>query len=187
MKNLPPLFCLLLLTIGCSNTSHTSNSVARATHKSYSPDLLGQLERIKDEGTNEESLRQNIAHTDTTISYELVKKNPAKYAGEAWHCRGKILEIAEKDGKTAARLDVDDSSKPMYLLGNMETPFVEGDDVVVIGYLAGEHSYTSQANWNISIPALAVRAMLRPDELSKYQKAPKATKLPSRSPLSASP
>ena len=56
------------------------------------------------------------------------------------------------------------------VIGPIETSFVEKDHVYVIGYLAGDYSYTSQANWNITIPALAMRAMMKKRDVAKYQK-----------------
>ncbi len=111
---------------------------------------------------------------DKTITYEHLKKNADKHAGKPWAFSGKILEITEKDGITEARIALDDwGNKVIYVAGPIETLFVEKNRVYVIGYLAGNYSYTSQANWKITVPALAVRAMIKPQDLAKYHKGKK--------------
>lgn len=182
MKNLLPICLLLCVSLGCENTATnravTTNAAPSASPKTYAPDLIGQSKRINDEGINDETIRKNLADVDKSITYELLKKNADKQAGKAWMCKGKILEIAEKDGVTVARIGLDDwGNKVIYATGPIETTFVEKDHIVAIGYLAGSHSYTSQANWQITIPALSLRAMIAPKDLPKYQTAAKKPKV----------
>ncbi len=140
----------------------------------HTPDLAGQVSKIQSEGVDDTHIRTNVLAVDKTISYEMLKKNADKYAEKPWAFKGKILEITEKNGYTDARIALDDwGNKVVYVSGPIETPFVEKDQVYVVGYLAGNYSYTSQANWQITIPALAARAMLKPQDVAKYQVAVK--------------
>lgn len=184
MKHLPALLVLFAAIIGCAdNSNRPANTISRANTSNapllstptpkpvYDNDLTGQALRIKDEGVDDFQIKQNLLNADKSITYELLKKNPQKYAGRPWAFEGKILEITEKNGATVARITLDDwGNKPMMVMGPIETSFVEKDHVYVVGYLAGDYSYTSQANWNITIPALAVRAIMKKKDAAKYQK-----------------
>lgn len=181
------IFACIVLAAGCQ-TQNTGNSSAPTTFtsstssattnsepvpnqpKTYSNDLSGQVERITDEGSDDSQIRQNIAGVDKSITYEHLKKNADKYAGKPWAARGKIIQIREADGETSALVSLDGwGNKNIWIVGNFSSDFVENNQVYVVGYLAGNYSYTSIANWQLTIPALAVRAMLKPGEVSKYQ------------------
>jgi len=138
-------------------------------------DLPGQLSRIESEGgQREQSLLEHFLvcaaqKEKEDVWYEEIKKNPPRYAGRAAIFRGRILEISERDNTMQARLGVDGSSRTvLYIAGNFTTNFTDGDRVSVIGYLAGEYTYTSQANWTISIPALAARKMMSNEEYQRW-------------------
>lgn len=185
MKNLLLVFCILsFLVIGCSssntNTSTTSSysSTSSAPTKTpvalkaedYPLTIAGQAERITSEGLNDEQISKNIAAVNKDVTYEHLKKNSAKYAGQPWAVRGKILQIQESDGDTMARISLDGwGNKVVWVVGNFTTDFIENNQVYAVGYLAGDYSYESQAGWNISIPALVARAIVKPGEISKYQ------------------
>lgn len=178
---LTPVFLLwFALILGCSSTgNHNSNnqttsppsvSQIAAPPETYGTDLKGQFQRIVNEGKDESEIRENIAAADNTITYEHLKKNADKHAGKPWSFTGKILEIQEQDNITIARISIDDwGSKPIYVIGPISTDFLENNRVFVAGYLAGSHSYESQAGWQITIPALAARTMLKPAEAAKYR------------------
>ncbi|MGI8556490.1 MAG: hypothetical protein ACR2LT_09075 [Pyrinomonadaceae bacterium] len=113
---------------------------------------------------------KNIADVDKSITYEQLKKNADRYAGKPWACKGKILQIQERDGNTTALISLDGwGNKNVQVGGELTTDFVENNQVYVVGYLAGNYSYTSIANWQITIPLLAARAIMKPGEVSKYQ------------------
>lgn len=187
-----PFLLLLILMPGCvADKPKTANSVnlpgtkpdasvqpsaspaeiATRTPHTFALDLVGQDARIFTEGSDEDQIRANIAATDKAITYEHLKKNADKYAGKPWFCKGKILEITEQSGLTVARIGLDDwGTKTIWVMGLVSTDFVEKNTVYVVGYLAGNYSYTSQANWQITVPALAIRAMIKPSDWPKYQK-----------------
>lgn len=152
-----------------SSANYTSNSSSNRS-ATYDLDLPGQLRRVNAEGLNEDAIRANVQGVDKTITYEQLKKNSIKHAGKAWAFTGKILEIREIGEDTVARVSLDDwGSKPIYIAAPMSTEFVENNRVYVVGYLAGNYSYESQAGWNLTIPALAARAILKPSEAAKYK------------------
>jgi hypothetical protein len=129
----------------------------------YGDDLAGQVQRIVAEGTGDEQVRKNMADADKSVTYEHLKKNAERYAGRPWIFTGRILEISESQGGTMARMSLDDwGNKVIYVAAPLQTDFVEKNRVLVVGYLAGNYSYTSQANWNITIPAVAARAIMKP-------------------------
>lgn len=189
MKNLQNIsICLLFIlfvVLGCSgsnsnssapsilsseNSSKPSNSAVPNQPKTYELDFPGQTDRIVDEGSDEDQIRKNIAEIDKSITYEQLKKNADKYAGKAWACKGKIMQIQEDGGRTTALIALDGwGNKNVQIAGNLTSDFVENNQVYVVGYLAGNYSYTSVANWELTIPGLAARAMLKPSEVAKYQ------------------
>jgi len=181
MKNLPLIFCVFIfLVLGCpgsnTNTSTTSPSSSAPTKspvalksEDYPLTIPGQAQRINAEGLTDEQISKNIAAVSKEITFEHLKKNSEKYAGKPWAVKGKILQIQEADGDTMARVALDDwGNKVVWVVGNFTTDFVENNQIYAVGYLAGDYSYESQAGWNISIPALVARAIIKPSELSKY-------------------
>lgn len=181
MKNLILIFCVFIfLIIGCSssntdtsNTSSYSSAPVRTPAKLKSDDypitIAGQAERINAEGLTSEQISKNIAAVNKEITFEHLKKNSAKYAGKPWAVKGKILQIQEADGDTMARVSLDSwGNKVVWVVGNFTTDFIENNQVYAVGYLAGDYSYESQAGWNITIPALVARAIIKPQEVNKY-------------------
>ncbi len=129
----------------------------------YDSDLAGQYQRIKAEGTDNALVQKNIADADKSVKYEHLKKNAEKYAGRPWMFTGKILQIMEQGGETQALISLDDwGSKTIWVVAPFTTDFVEKNRVTVVGYTAGSYSYTSQANYNLTVPAVAARAILKP-------------------------
>ena len=55
----------------------------------------------------------------------------------------------------------------MKVTANFTTEFVDKDEVYVAGYLTGNYSYTSEAGWNITIPSIDARAILKPSEAAR--------------------
>lgn len=181
MRNLTLLLLVLLgMILGCSSSGNTSPTAANSAlpykptaaapnpAKTYTADLAGQVARITDEGVDETAVTKNVAEVDKAVTYEHLKKNADRYAGKAWSFTGKILEISETGGGTVARVSLDDwGNKAIYVAAPFSTEFVEKNRVHVIGYLAGNYSYTSQANWQITIPAVAARAIISPKNAPK--------------------
>lgn len=132
------------------------------------------LERIDKEGQTPGSLIDLFDRADMpdnrSITYAHLEKNAARYIGRPWKFTGRVVEIIEKPGTVAARIALDwYGNHIMMVFGRFETDFVKGNTVDVIGYLAGNYSYESQAKWNITIPALAAHSMLKAGALRKMK------------------
>ncbi len=191
MKPYFPIFLLILGCIACGENapSRSADTTPDPTTtgnrmkfpnstKTYGYDLAGQMVRISDEGVDNGAVLKNVIEAEAdykSITYAHLTKNADRYAGKPWYATGKILQITESGGNSSARIAIDGrSDRIIYVTAPFETEFVENDKVFVVGYLAGNYSYTSQANWTITIPALAARAVLPPGDISKL----KATKPP---------
>lgn len=111
---------------------------------------------------------------DTKVTYAHLKKNAAKHVGAPWTFTGRVLEISETaDGKTTARVGLDAyGGEAILVSAEFLTSFVERDRVDVGGILADDFSYTSQAGWNITIPALMARSIQKAGTHRKLRKSP---------------
>jgi len=190
------VFCLWLCAIiGCSAPSSnlaTNNSTASTNNSSpfkpspsnSNPPLLPRttptaaptaapepgIDQSDLEDSSDLAVVNNIKAADKSITYEHLKKNADKYNGQAWSFTGKILEIQELEGKTVARIGTGSwGSKPVLVTAPFTTDFVEDNNVFIVGYLTGSYSYESQAGWNITIPSLTARAILKPADAAKLK------------------
>lgn len=115
------------------------------------------------------------ADANKNITYAHLKKSAEKYEGKPWALTGKILEIAEKRTDngftlTKGRISLDwYGNQALYFEAPFSTEFVEGNVVDMAGVLASTYSYTSQAGWNITIPAIAARSILKRNSFSKFR------------------
>lgn len=111
-----------------------------------------------------------LADENRNITYAHLSKNAARYAGSPWRFRGRILEVEETQNPnlTVARITMDYyGNTPLMVFGRFTTNFVRGNFVDVIGYLAGNYSYKSQAGWDITVPALAALRIVKMNSISK--------------------
>jgi hypothetical protein len=149
----------------------TKRLYTSASPSTFSPDVEGQLLRITSEGESKEAIFTNIKSVDSKLTYAHIKKNPSRYAGTPWMFSGKILEIRETGNQTFARIGIGSwGADAIYVIGSFTTEFIEDDRVSVIGYLAGDYSYVSQAGWNITIPAFAARLMVKPSDATRLSR-----------------
>lgn len=94
------------------------------------------------------------------IEYAQMIKNPDRHAGEYVKYRGEIVQIQEGDDMTVIRLAVTQESygwnpnEVIWVEVDGYTDFVDEDVVTVYGTVVGKHSYTSQAGWEITVPAM---------------------------------
>ncbi|WP_026702862.1 hypothetical protein [Salibacterium aidingense] len=94
------------------------------------------------------------------LDFARLKKNPDKHAGTYVTYTGEIIEIQESDNTTYMRLAVTktnygyDYDDVIYVEYDDYTEFVEEDEVTIYGEVYGTFDYTSQAGWDISIPAV---------------------------------
>lgn len=136
----------------------------------FAPTLSGQLDRIDAEGGhNAEAVVDNTEAAFEGITYPMLEKSAEKYAGLPFTFYGSIVEIQETEGTTSARIHMRGHSDDiLFVECRSSTPALKRNEVMVIGYLAGRYSYTSQAGWNITIPAFAARAIITEKEGKAY-------------------
>ncbi len=92
-------------------------------------------------------------------SYAELSKNPDKFIGVKAKYTGKVEQIQESDASKFIRLDVTDLGygywkDVIWVSYTQNTDVLEGDIINISGILNGSYTYTSQANYNISIPAI---------------------------------
>lgn len=89
------------------------------------------------------------------INYKKWEKNSDNYYGNRTVVTGKVVQIMEdKDGgliRLATDGEYDDIVGVVYSDSN---DIVEDDYITVYGYVAHDYSYTSQANYEITIPCI---------------------------------
>jgi hypothetical protein len=108
------------------------------------------------------------------FGYVHLKKSSARYEGRHWYFTGKIVEIAEDNGETRARVALDYyGSSVVWVTAKFTTDFVQGDGVDVAGILLGDHTYRSQAGWNITIPSMMARSIQKYGAFRRVQRATK--------------
>ncbi len=96
-----------------------------------------------------------------TISYKDLEKDPDSYQGQTTTFTGQVLQIQESDNQGAMRLAVDKDSYGDWNVGDVvlvqydgHTPAVEDDVVTVSGVMEGTQTYTSEANYQITVPLM---------------------------------
>lgn len=159
------VIALIGLAVSRRNGVEPAPEAVPGAEEPISLDWQGQVRRVLSEGLLDDAVRQNIRDADRTVTFEQLKKNAERYAGRPWRFSGKIVQIQEASGFTTVRVALDAwGNKVVYVVAPFTTEFVDGDRVYVVGYLAGDHSYQSIAGWNITIPAMAARAILNRTE-----------------------
>ncbi|MDQ0299636.1 hypothetical protein J2S78_002056 [Salibacterium salarium] len=94
------------------------------------------------------------------LDFARLQKNPDKHAGTYVTYTGQIIEIQESDNMTYMRLAVTKNDygynydDVIYVEYDDYTEFVEEDEVTIYGNVYGTFDYTSQAGWDMSIPAV---------------------------------
>lgn len=125
---------------------------------------------VQEKKEQEEKLAQEKAEREKyerTISYAELKKNPDKYAGEPYKFTGEVVQIMEGDLHTVIRLSVTKASYGwsmndiVYIEYIGLTDVVDGDIVTVYGDVFGSHTYTSQAGYNITLPAVEAKQIVK--------------------------
>ena len=108
------------------------------------------------------------ATANKSITYAHLKKNADRYKWKPWRCYGRIVEIAEENGSTRGRISLSDySDSVLYFEYPGETDFVQNNVVEMAGLLASNFSYTSEAGWNITIPAISAVSITKRGGLDK--------------------
>jgi hypothetical protein len=109
--------------------------------------------------TKEEQTAQSKEKAKT-IDYKQLEKNPDRMKGEYVTFQGEIVQILEEGESTEMRVAVTkeswgwSSSDIVYVGYAGLTDYVEGDVITFYGEVYGSVQYTSQAGWEISVPAV---------------------------------
>ncbi|MGC9968434.1 MAG: hypothetical protein ABSC29_01725 [Minisyncoccia bacterium] len=103
----------------------------------------------------------NLQQQAQTIDYKQLEKDPGSFNGTIAEFTGQILQIQQSDSQGIIRLAVDklfgDAWNPgdvVYVSYQGSTNAVQGDIVNVYGPLTGSQTYTSQANFHITVPSM---------------------------------
>jgi hypothetical protein len=94
------------------------------------------------------------------VDYKQLEKNPDRMKGEYVTFQGEIVQILEEGESTEMRVAVTkeswgwSSSDIVYVGYAGLTDYVEGDVITFYGEVYGSVQYTSQAGWDISVPAV---------------------------------
>ena len=136
------LFVLGNSTNNQSNPSPIASTVSTSTPVSVCSDL--------------NSIKSNVQK----ISYAKLDKNPDSFNGTDVKFTGQIVQIQESDGQGVIRLDVTKNdygwsgTDIIYVTYTGTNNFVQNDVVTVYGVLQGSQTYTSQANYQITLPSI---------------------------------
>ncbi|MFO0702958.1 MAG: hypothetical protein U0514_03850 [Candidatus Andersenbacteria bacterium] len=102
-------------------------------------------------------------------AYKELKKNAEKFSGQQAKYTGQVLEIYElADGSGYLRLGVTKdefggwSDDVVWVHYSQPTSAVQEDVVTVYGILNGTYTYTSQANYEITVPYLEAAEVEKP-------------------------
>ena len=130
--------------------------------------------RIRDEGgQSEEAIAEHLQAADSSIRSAQVVKNPIPYYGKPVAISDRVMQVREypaKDGSYFTDLYMYWGDEILVTSIASQVPFVRGDRVVIIGYLANHlYRYTTVSQWQMTVPLVIARAVLRPGEVAKYR------------------
>lgn len=104
-----------------------------------------------DDELTEEEFKGNC----TTLDYAQMNKNSDKYFGEKLVVTGEVVQIMEDSSGGFIRMDVNGNyGDTIAVLYEGTNDVLEGDTITVYGYGSSDYSYTSQANFEITIPCV---------------------------------
>lgn len=88
-----------------------------------------------------------------------LNKSPDTYAGTRCMYKGQIVQIMEGVGETNIRMNITPMgygywTDTIYVVLAGKTPAVEEDIVIVYGTIRGSYTYTSTANYKITLPCI---------------------------------
>lgn len=133
-------------------------------------------QRILDEGGySSEAIKSHVQTATESVKYSLIMKNPTPFYGKPVIFTGRIIQIREVevlDGTlTTALVQVGRSWNDLITASlPAKTPFLKGDRIAVVGYLANHlYNYKSVSQWDMSVPIIIPRAMLKPSEAARMR------------------
>lgn len=109
---------------------------------------------------------QQLRSQAQTVSYAQLVKDPDSFQGTITKFTGQILQIEQSGDTGVLRLSVTNlgygvwsPNDVVYVEYNQATGHVQGDVVTVYGMLNGTQTYTSEANYQITLPDLVACAI----------------------------
>jgi ribosomal protein L40E len=120
---------------------------------------------------------QTLKKQAQAIDYKQLAKDPDSFTGTVTTFTGQILQIQQSGNDGIMRLAVTkasygwDVNDIIYITYHQSTPAVEDDVVTVTGKLTGSKTYTSTANFQITVPSMDVCSV----ETQSAQTAPPTT------------
>lgn len=98
------------------------------------------------------------ANCTTDISYKQLEKNANSFFGEKYKVSGEVFQIGEYGGETWMLLATSGSyDNLMYVTYPGTIDVYEGDYVTVWGEIYGDYSYTSKANYQLTVPWISAK------------------------------
>lgn len=115
---------------------------------------------------------QTLQQQAQQVDYKQLNKDPGSFAGKMATFTGKILQIQQSGNEGVIRLSVTKDSLGynlndfIYITYHQPTQAVEDDIVTVTGKLTGSETYTSQANYQITVPSMDICSVQTKSEKS---------------------
>ena len=140
---------------GLNNTNRpSSNSVANTV-----------ITPIDSTCSDLDSIKSNAQKID----FAQLDKDPSNFTGKDAKFTGQIAQIQELNGQGMIRLSVTNlgygiwsSSDIVYITYTGHNDFVQDDVVTVYGVLQGSYTYTSEANFQITVPSMIACSVEKP-------------------------
>lgn len=101
-------------------------------------------------------------------AYKELIKNPDKFKGQAVFYTGEVIQIQENtNGDGYIRIDIEGETFDdiIYVTYSNGTDAIEGDNITIYGLLSGSITYTSQANYQITIPSMLAGVIENKDKV----------------------
>lgn len=118
-----------------------------------------EAERVAAEAEKIAQQEADFKASAQEIEYKVFKKSPDKFIGTVLTYTGHVVQIMEDSGITFIRLEVTDLGYDIWT--DVVGVFFDGgldvydDDIITVwGKGRGTYTYTSQANYNITIPSM---------------------------------
>lgn len=103
-----------------------------------------------------------------TISFKQLNKDPDSFKGTPVKFTGQVVQIQESGGQGVIRLAVTKESYGwsfsdiIYVNYTGHNDYIENDILTVYGILQGSYTYTSQANFQITLPSMEACSIEKP-------------------------
>jgi hypothetical protein len=106
---------------------------------------------------------QTLKQQSEKVDYKQLAKDPDSFTGKVATFTGQILQIEQSGNEGVMRLSVTNEgygiwspNDVLYVTYHQSTPAVQDDIITVTGKLTGSYTYTSEANYQITIPSMDV-------------------------------